>query len=70
MEVKVEMQFKCPKCKEIIEHNYTEKDLLNRTHLELVCQNCGHCEKIETKILIEKAKQEAIKEIKKNYKTI
>jgi predicted nucleic-acid-binding Zn-ribbon protein len=63
------MKFQCPQCKEIIQHDYKEKDLLNRTYLDLTCQNCNYTEQIKTAALIEKAKEEAIKEIKKNFKT-
>jgi DNA-directed RNA polymerase subunit M/transcription elongation factor TFIIS len=70
MDIKIDMKFQCPQCKEIIQHNYKEKDLLNRTHLDLICQNCNYTGKIETSKLIEKAKEEAINEIKRNFKTV
>jgi len=46
MDIKVNMKFQCKNCNEIINHNYTQQDLLNH-----------------------KTKEEAIKEIKKNFKT-
>ncbi|WP_276624469.1 hypothetical protein [Syntrophomonas wolfei] len=70
MDIKIDMKFQCPECKEIIQHDYKENDLLNRTHLDLTCQNCNHTEQLETAVLINKAKAEAIKEIKKNFKTV
>lgn len=70
MEIKVELKFKCTKCDAIIENDYTQEDVLNLKQLDLVCQNCGAEEKVETKVIIEKAKEEAIEEIKRNFKTI
>ena len=69
MEVKVNMKFQCKNCNEIINHNYTQQDLLNHKSLNLTCQKCGTTNNVETSYLIDKAKEEAIKEIKKNFKT-
>lgn len=70
MDIKVKMQFQCKNCNEIINHNYTQQDLLKLDNLKLTCQNCGTSEQIKTFHLIKKAKEEAIKEIKRNFKTI
>ncbi len=70
VDIPVNMKFECPQCKEIIQHNYKEEDLLNHTHLDFTCQNCNYTEQIKTAVLIEKAKEEVIKEIKKNFKTV
>jgi RNase P subunit RPR2 len=68
MEIKVNMQFQCKKCNEFIDHNYTQQDLLDKESLELSCQKCGTSNIVKTSYLIDKAKEEAIKEIKKNFK--
>jgi len=69
MEVKVNMKFQCKNCNEIINHNYTQQDLLDHDNLELTCQKCETTNIVKTSYLIDKAKEEAIKEIKKNFKT-
>ena len=68
MDIKVNMKFQCKNCNEIINHNYTQQDLLNYKILELTCQKCGTTNNVETSYLIDKAKEETIKEIKKNFK--
>lgn len=68
MSVDINMQFECPRCKEIIQHDYTQQDLLNKPHLDLTCQNCDYSEQVKTSVLIDKAKEAAIKELKKNFK--
>jgi len=69
MDIKVNLKFQCKNCNEIINHNYTQQDLLNNKSLNLTCQKCGTTNNVETSYLIDKAKEEAIKEIKKNLKT-
>jgi transcription elongation factor Elf1 len=69
MDIKVEMKFQCKICNTIIDHNYTQSDVLNKSSLELTCQNCGNTQSASTSELIEKAKQSAIEEIKKHFKT-
>lgn len=68
MDTNIEIKFECPKCKTIIEHDYTDKDILNRSHLDLTCQECGYQEQVKTSVLIEKAKQKVIKELEKMFK--
>ena len=68
MEAKLEIKFQCPECKTIIEHNYTEKDLLNNTCLDFTCQECNYFEQVKTSVIIEKAKQKVVKELQKKFK--
>ncbi|MDF2804642.1 MAG: hypothetical protein K0S61_4547 [Anaerocolumna sp.] len=68
MDIKVEMEFICPECNTIIEHDYTDKDILNESHLDLTCQKCGYQEQVKTSVLIEKAKKKVIKDIEKSFK--
>lgn len=69
MDINIGLKFKCTKCDAVIKSDYTQKDVLNLDYLDLVCQNCGAEEKVETKAIIEKAKEEAIETIKRNFKT-
>ncbi|MDD4564406.1 MAG: hypothetical protein PHE79_02885 [Eubacteriales bacterium] len=68
MEINIDMKFECPKCKTIINHEYTQKDVTNLTYLILTCQNCGFNQQLKTSIIIDKAKEEAINEFKKYFK--
>jgi len=68
MDVKVDMRFQCNLCNTIINHNYTQSDVLNNSYLELTCQNCGNTQSVSTSELIEKAKKSAIEELKKHFK--
>lgn len=70
MDINVNMQFQCTKCNTIIKHNYTQDDVLSKSYLELTCQKCGNYQEVSTSNIIEKAKEEAIAEIKRNFKTI
>jgi len=67
IDIPVDIKFQCKGCGTIIEHNYTQQDILNLKQLDLTCQKCGKTDSIETSKLIEMAKEEAIKEIGKNF---
>jgi len=70
MNIKVNMKFQCKNCNELINHNYTQQDILKLDKLEFTCQKCNAKETIKTSYIIEKAKEEVINEIKKNFKKI
>lgn len=68
MELKINMEFICPQCNTTVQHDYTEKDILNNDYLDFTCQGCNYSEQVKTSIIIDKAKQEAIKGLKKILK--
>jgi RNase P subunit RPR2 len=69
IEIPVNMTFVCPKCGEIIKHDYTQQDLLDNEYLEFTCE-CDYIEKVKLSLLVDKAKEEAIKELTKQFESI
>ncbi len=67
-EVPVGLLISCPECNEEISHNYTQEDVLNNEYLKFTCE-CGYTANVNTEKLIEKAKADYIKELKKVFKT-